>query len=73
MVLLAWCTPCLGLTFTILHDPEGEISTACQAAGVPASYILNREGILVEKIAGPREWDSPPNVERIRSVLIGEG
>ena len=63
----------LGLTFTILHDPEGEISTTYQAAGVPASYILDREGILVEKIAGPREWDSPQNVERIRSVLAGEG
>jgi peroxiredoxin len=62
----------LGLTFTILHDPEGEITTTYQAAGVPASFIVDQEGILVEKIAGPREWDSPSNVRRIRAVLAGE-
>lgn len=63
----------LGLTFTILHDPAGAISTAYQVAGVPASFIVDRDGTLVEIIAGPREWDSPANVERIRSVLEGEG
>jgi peroxiredoxin len=63
----------LGLTFTILHDPEGEITTTYQAAGVPASFIVDRDGILVEKIPGPREWDSPRNVQRIRAVLAGEG
>ena len=63
----------LGLTFTILHDPEDRISIDYQAAGVPASFIVDRDGILVEKISGPREWDSPQNVQLIRSVLEGQG
>jgi peroxiredoxin len=63
----------LELTFTILHDPEDRISIDYQAAGVPASFIVDREGMLVEKISGPREWDSPQYVQRIRSVLEGKG
>jgi peroxiredoxin len=63
----------LGLTFTILHDPEDRISIDYRAAGVPASFVVDREGVLVEKISGPREWDSPQYVRRIRSVLEGEG
>jgi peroxiredoxin len=63
----------LGLTFTILHDPEDRISIDYQAAGVPASFILGRDGILVEKIPGPLEWDAPENVLRIRSALEREG
>jgi len=62
----------LGLTFTILHDPEDRISVTYQAAGVPASFIVDRDGVLVEMISGPREWDSRKNVELIRSVMENE-
>jgi peroxiredoxin len=62
----------LGLTFSILHDPEGAITADYQTAGVPESFILDREGIIVEKISGPRPWDEPREVEKIRA-LLGEG
>lgn len=61
----------LGLTFTILHDPEGAITTAYQTTGVPESFIVDKDGIIVEKISGPRPWDEPREVEKIRSVLDG--
>ena len=61
----------LGLTFTILHDPSGEITTTYQSTGVPESFVLNREGIIVEKVSGPRPWDGPQGLELIRSVLEG--
>jgi peroxiredoxin len=59
----------LGLTFTILHDPSGQITTDYQSAGVPESFVLDREGIIVEKVSGPRPWDGPQGLELIRSVL----
>jgi peroxiredoxin len=59
----------LGLTFTILHDPEGEITTTYRTTGVPESFILDREGLIVQRITGPRPWDSPQSEELIRSVL----
>lgn len=62
----------LGLTFAILHDPEGAITAAYQTTGVPESFILDQDGIIVEKISGPRPWDEPREVEKIRALLEGE-
>jgi peroxiredoxin len=59
----------LSLTFPILHDPAGEISVTYQTSGVPESFVLDREGIIVRKISGPTEWDADSNVELIRQLL----
>jgi peroxiredoxin len=61
----------LNLTFPVLHDPEGGISVIYQASGVPESFVLDRDGILVRKVSGPTEWDADPNVELIRRLLGG--
>lgn len=61
----------LGLTFTILHDPAGAITTDYQTTGVPESFILDGQGVIVEKISGPRHWDDAQSVARVRSVLEG--
>jgi len=31
--------------------------------------VIDREGIIVKKIAGPTEWDAPENEELIRRLL----
>ena len=59
----------LGLTFPILHDPVGEIRVTYQTNGVPESFLIDRTGVIREKVSGPREWDSPANVQRIRDLL----
>ena len=62
----------LGLTFTILHDPSGEISTTYQTTGVPESFVVDREGIILKEITGPTAWDAPQNVQLIRRLLDEE-
>ncbi len=59
----------LGLSFSILHDPAGQITTTFQTTGVPESFVIDREGIIVEKVSGPRDWDARRSVEMIRSVI----
>lgn len=61
----------LGFTFTILHDPSGEISTIYQTTGVPESFVLDREGMIHRKITGPMAWDAPQNVQLIQRLLAG--
>lgn len=57
------------LSFPALMDPEGTIKTLYQITGVPESFIINKQGILVEKIIGPREWATPAVVGFFRDLL----
>ena len=61
----------LGLTFPILHDPEGTIQRTYQTTGVPESFLIGRDGIIYKKVAGPTEWDDAANVELVRRLLAG--
>lgn len=63
----------LGLSFPILLDPEKHASEEYQSFRFPESYLIDREGILVARYIGPREWDAPEYRERIRRLLAGEG
>lgn len=59
----------LGLTFDILHDQSGKIQDLYQATGVPESFVIDRHGIIVKKVIGAVEWDSPVNDVLIRRLL----
>jgi peroxiredoxin len=59
----------LGLTFTILHDPDKAVWDAYQATGVPESFIIGRDGTIVLKRAADQEWDAPQFVELITRLL----
>ncbi len=59
----------LGLKFPILHNPAGDIQRVYQTTGVPESFVIDRQGMIVKKIAGPTEWDAPVNEELIRRLL----
>lgn len=60
------------LTFTVLHDPTGDIEQLYQTTGVPESFIIDRRGIIVKKIVGAIEWDHPTQGTLFRRLLAGE-
>jgi cytochrome c biogenesis protein CcmG, thiol:disulfide interchange protein DsbE len=59
----------LGISFPIGLDPRQEASRRYQTLGFPESFLIDREGRLVERYVGPREWDHRDYVERIRRLL----
>lgn len=59
----------LGLTFDILHDPTAAIKGDYQATGVPESWVINRDGVIVKKVIGASEWDGPVNEILIRRLI----
>ncbi len=59
----------LGLTFGILHDRSTDIQRIYQTTGVPESFVIDREGVIVKKVIGPTEWDGPVNETLIRRLL----
>ena len=48
-----------GLTFPILLDSRGSIKKLYRTTGVPETFILDRQGRLLQKIIGVRKWDTP--------------
>jgi peroxiredoxin len=59
----------MGLTFTILHDPEGRIETTYQTTGVPETFLIGRDGLIYKKVAGGTAWDAPENQQLVRRLL----
>jgi len=57
------------LSFPILLDLDQQVYQTYQTMGVPESLLVDREGRIVERYVGPREWDAPEYVARIREVL----
>lgn len=59
----------LGVTFDILHDRSGEIQAIYQTVGVPESFVIDRDGVIVKKVIGDSRWDNTVNVTLIRRLL----
>ncbi|MGD2069447.1 MAG: TlpA disulfide reductase family protein [Gemmatimonadota bacterium] len=59
----------LDLTFPILHDPSGKIEDSYQTTGVPESFLVDRDGVIVRRIAGATVWDHESYRELIRRLL----
>lgn len=59
----------LGLTFDILHDPSGAIRRSYDIFGVPESYLIDRNGLIVKRVIGAADWEDPVNEMLIRRLL----
>jgi peroxiredoxin len=59
----------LGLTFPLLVDPDGKINAAYGVVGLPATFIIGRDGRAVAFAVGPREWASAPARALIETLL----
>ena len=58
-----------GLTFDIWHDPSGKIQQTYRTTGVPESFVIDRNGIIVKKVIGATDWDSEANTQLFRRLL----
>jgi len=49
----------VNLSFPILLDSDSTVSELYDVSGIPVSYLISRDGTLLAKIVGVREWASP--------------
>jgi peroxiredoxin len=61
----------MGISFTIALDPRQEVSRLYQTTGFPESVLIDREGQILERYVGPRNW--AVYRERIQSLVASEG
>lgn len=59
--------------FEVLLDSDGQLARAYRVAGVPVTYLLDREGRLLAGKTGPHRWDDPAMVELIRHTVEQTG
>ncbi len=59
----------LGLSFDVLHDQTADIQRVYQTTGVPESFVIDRQGIIIKKVIGAAEWDSPVTEILVRRLL----
>ena len=60
------------LSFTVLHDRTGRIQQVYQTTGMPESFVVDREGVIVKKVIGATEWDHPAQKALFRRLLAAE-
>jgi cytochrome c biogenesis protein CcmG/thiol:disulfide interchange protein DsbE len=57
------------LTFPVLVDPEHQVGDRYGVWGYPESFLIDREGRVVERVIGPRDWASPQQIAAIERLL----
>lgn len=59
----------IGVTFPILHDPDMRIGLAYGARSLPMTVMVDRQGVVRQKIFGARDWDSPEARDLIHRLM----
>jgi peroxiredoxin len=59
----------MGFTFPILHDSEYRVGLTYGARSIPVTFMVDRRGIVRQKIFGARDWDSPEARDLIHALM----
>lgn len=58
-----------GLTFTVLHDRNGKTKERYKTTGVPETFIIDQNGVVAEKVMGPRNWALSSSIASVVELL----
>lgn len=59
------------LDFDIWVDPAGTVQRIYRTTGIPETFVIDRDGVIVKKVIGATEWDSEANVDLFLRLLEG--
>ena len=62
----------LALTFPLLLDPDKRVAAIYQTFRFPETLLIDRDGVVLERYVGPKEWDASLYQARLRRLLTGE-
>jgi peroxiredoxin len=58
-------------TFPILYDDKGIVQKNYGVYKFPESFIVGKDGKVVEKIVGPLDWSSPKTINYLKDLVKG--
>jgi peroxiredoxin len=57
------------LNFPALIDSAGILKDLYQTTGVPESFVIDKQGRILEEVIGPRDWAAPGALKYFRSLI----
>ena len=60
------------MSFAYVLDPLGVVARDYGVTGIPLTYVIGRDGTVMARAIGPREWDSPEAVDFFTHLAAGE-
>ncbi len=58
-----------GYTFPVLLDPKGSVSSQYGVTGYPETFIIDRQGKVVQHVIGPENWQSDESYRYFLGLL----
>ena len=58
-----------GVTFPTAHDPGMVVSDSYSTYRYPETYVIGRDGRVVEKIVGRKNWTDEKFIKSIQALL----
>ena len=63
----------LKLSFSVWHDRDGLVGRQYNVPGVPASYLIGRDGRIAWRVLGEYDWFSPEARAAVEALLAVPG
>lgn len=62
-----------GLEFRVLLDPKSDVSAGKYGiTGVPETFLIDRNGIVIERYIGPKNWTEDTFIKYLNKILNAE-
>jgi thiol-disulfide isomerase/thioredoxin len=58
-----------GFNLPTYTDPDGKAVKTYGVTGVPETFIIDKNGILMKKVIGPMAWDSPDAIAFLEGLM----
>ena len=59
----------MGLSFPILHDSTYQVGLTYGARTLPMTYVIDRQGIIRQRVFGARDWNGQEARQLMRELL----
>ena len=59
----------LNVQLPVLFDEHQDVSQAYLVRALPTTVFIDRQGALVGRAVGPREWDAPKAVHALQGLM----
>lgn len=58
-----------GFSLPAYTDPSGQVAKTYGITGVPETFVIDKNGVIVEKVIGGKDWNSPEVIAFLEGLM----